>query len=208
MGKWIKTIVAEYKESHGESCAHGISPQEMAAFIDGRLDQAQRQKVIHHLNRCQKCSDILDMALMGQAENSQRDREDIHGEQPALGGKFKPLYSLAASILLMVMIGSGLYHYGPWNGTSPGEMSVTLFMDGRVKELLMENNNTRWESQARIKGLATLLSEHGIKAGTLKGVVMDTPYVAQKSFFAEDEEVVITIKDGIAYLEVKKMSPQ
>jgi len=207
MGKWIKTVVAEYKKDHGESCAHGISPQEMAAFIDGRLDPAQRQKVIHHLNRCQQCSDILDMALMAQAGSNQGDKEDIHGEETAFWGKFKPLYSLAASILLMVMIGSGLYHYGPWKGTSPGEMSVTLFMDARVKDLLMENNNTRWGSQTRIKGLETLLSEHGIKAGTLKGVVMDTPYVAQKSFFTVDEEVVIIIKDGIAYLEVKKISP-
>lgn len=207
MGNWIKTVVSEYKKDHGESCAHGISPQEMAAFIDGRLDSAQRQKVIHHLNRCQTCSDILDMALMAQAGSNQGDKENIHGEQTVFWGKFKPFYSLAASILLMVMIGSGLYHYGPWKETSSGEMPVTLFMDGRVKELLMENNNTHWGSQTRIKGLETLLSEHGIKAGTLKGVVMDTPYVAQKFFFAEDEEVVITIKDGIAYLEVKKISP-
>ena len=207
MGKWIKTVIAEYKKGHGESCAHGIPPQEMAAFIDGRLDPAQRQKVIHHLNRCQQCSDILDMALMAQAEDSHRDKEDIHGEKLALWEKLKPLYSLAASILFMVMIGSGLYHYGPWKGTSPDTMSVTLFMDSRVKELLLENNNTRWGSQIRIRGLETLLSEHGVKAGTLKGVVMDTPYVAQKSFFAVDEEVIITIKDGIASLEVKRINP-
>ncbi|NWH06587.1 hypothetical protein [Desulfobacter latus] len=203
MAKWIKAIVAAYKEDHGESCAHGISPQEMAAFIEGRLASAQREKVIHHLNRCQKCSDILDMALMAQAGSSQRDKVDLHGEQPAFWKTLKPLYALAASILLMVVIGAGLYHYGPWKGTPPGDMSVTLLMDGRVKALLMENSNTRWESQTRIKGLETLLSEHGIKAGTLKGVVMETPYVAQKSFFAVDEAVVITITDGIAYLEVR-----
>ncbi|WP_020585247.1 anti-sigma factor family protein [Desulfobacter curvatus] len=202
MGKWIKTVVAEYKKSHGKFDAHEISLQDMAAFIDGRLDPAHRQKVIHHLNQCQRCSDFLDMVIMARA-----DDQEAPGEQPVFGGKLKPLYSLAASILLMVVVGTGIYHYGPWSGTSPDEISVTLFMDSGIKALLMENSNARWQSQARIEGLETLLAEHGVKEGALKGVVMNTPYVAQKSFFAVDEEVFITIKDGIAHIEVRKINP-
>ena len=92
----------------------------------------------------------------------------------------------------------------PWRGASSDEISVTLFMDSGLKGLLMENNNTRWQSQTRIKGLENLLAERGIANSTLKGVVMDKPYVAQKSFFTVDEKIIITITDGVAHIEVKK----
>ncbi|CCK80698.1 anti-sigma factor [Desulfobacula toluolica] len=200
MNKWIKKIFASYKENLSPPADCDITDEEMAAFIDGRIYDADRDKIIYHLNRCQKCSDLLDNTLTDlELENSKIKKTHM--------GRMKPLYSLAASILLMIIVGGGLFYNHSRKIGNPDILNFTILLDSEIKALLLENSEVKWHTPARIQNLQSILQSKGMEVGELNGVVMESAYFKTKSFFKVEEEVVIRIEKGIAYIKVKKRDP-
>ena len=132
--------------------------------------------------------DIKDAADMPESKGEKKGRRHL-----------RPMYALAASILLVVMVGGNLVYQKL--GKKEG-ITIILALDGEFQSLLLENSRVEWDSPERIQKFQTLLNAKGVKVNHLNGVVMASAYSQSKSFFKKEEDIVIRIEKGTAYIEV------
>lgn len=194
MGKWMnKTIspsVVPESEDH-------ILIEDLARLAEGAVDAAERQHLIGHLNRCQRCYQILQETLT-----------DVSAEttlQPGSAPWWRTgtFYALAASILLVLLIGGPLA-IKHWNQRPPGILA-SLDLDQGLKDILLEDDALKWEKKERVNRLLTALQRRGLEVKDLSLVLLSKPYYQKKSLFGPKEVLHIRIDNKVAYLEVKEM---
>jgi len=194
MGKWMnKTInpsVVPESEDH-------ILIEDLARLAEGAVDAAERQHLIGHLNRCQRCYQILQETL-----------KDVSAETILQTGsvpwwRTRMFYALAASIVLVILIGGPLA-IKQWTLHSP-IILASLDLDQGLKDILLEDDALRWEKKERVNRLLTALQQRGLAVKDLNLVLLSKPYYQKKSLFGPKEVLHIRIDDKVAYLEVKEL---
>lgn len=193
MGKWIDKsmapAVSEQPDNH-------LAVEDMARLAEGNVAKAEHDLFLHHLNRCQRCYEILQETL-----------KDISaaGDLSKISGPWwrtKTFYALAASVILIIIIGGGLvFEYG---SRHPRIISATLDLDQQLKDILLENDALRWEKGSRLDRLVAVLHEKGLQFKDLKTVILAKPYYQKKGLFGPREVLHIRIENGVAYLEVEE----
>lgn len=198
MGKWIKKILsqeisASYDKRVGD-LPH-IPLEDIAAMVDGRKDQInpeKRKEYILHLDVCQECYELLSETM------SDLKNVDLR-EQIKPGRPHKQFYTLAASIVIMIMV-SGMFFF---NHTRSGFiLTASIPMDQSISQILLENNSHTWTGNNRIKRFENLLKSRNINIKTLEKVILKNPYTQSKSLFKPREILKIRIKGNVAYIEV------
>jgi hypothetical protein len=117
--------------------------------------------------------------------------------------KTKTFYALAASIILVFMVG-GQLGYKYWI-QHPRVILATLDLDQELKDILMEDDALQWAKGARLSRLEATLHKKGMQFGDLNLVVLTKPYYQKKSLFGPREVLHVRIENGVAYLEVQEM---
>ncbi len=189
MGKWMNRILDSEEPSEFES---HLSPEDLACFVEGKIQDEKREDMIRHINRCRRCYDILDGAMTDLVQEASKTKK-----------KPKFLYALAASIFLAVCIGGGLFFYNQ-HVAPPGIIMASLSLDPDLKSILLENETTRWEKADRIVRLAEMLRKKGVKVKKLIAVVQSAPYFARKDLFGPKEVLHVRIENGVAHLRIEE----
>ncbi len=193
MGKWMNETIIP---SHASPSEDHIPIEDLARLAEGVVDKTERQHLLDHLNRCQRCYQILQETLV-----------DISVEEPVRPvavpwWKTRLFYALAVSILLVMLVGGppALKH---WTQRSPA-ITASLDLDPALKDILMENDALKWKEKGRINRLVTALQQRGLEVKDLDSVVLAKPYYQKKSLFGPKEVLHIRIENKVAYLDIEE----
>jgi len=193
MGKWMSKTI--HPSAVPESVDH-IHIEDLARLAEGAVDAAERRHLLGHLNRCQRCYQILQETL-----------KDVSAETTQKPGfvpwwRTRMFYALAASILLVLLIGGPLA-IKHWLQRPP-VILASLDLDQGLKDILLEDDSLKWEKKERVTRLLTALQQRGLAVKDLNLVLLSKPYYQKKSLFGPKEVLQIRIENKVAYLEVKE----
>ena len=194
MGKWLNKILKPTDPAESKQHAE---LEDLALLVEGRLAGAERKRILRHLNRCGKCYEILQETLKdASAEGSQK-------RDPTVWWKRKSVYAVAASIIMIFIIGGQLIE--KYRTQHAKVISAKLILDQELKDILLENNDLHWKNAARIERLVTAFHKKGLSVKQISRVVLSKPYYQTKSFFGPKEILLIRIEDNVAYLEIQEI---
>ena len=195
MSKWINKSL-EPTVSPDSGYDDHIEIEDIARLADGTVGRAERVRFTRHLNRCQRCYEILQETLkdLSLATSVQT------GSDPMW--KRKTFYALAASIILVFIVGGQLV-FKYWI-EHPQVVSAALDLDQELKDILMEDDALQWGKGSRLNRLVAALHKKGLRFKDLNLVVLAKPYYQKKSLFGPKEVLHIRIEGKVAYLEVKE----
>ena len=151
MGKWmnksVNPSVVPESEDH-------ILIEDLACLAEGTVDAAERQHLIGHLNRCQRCYQILQESL-----------KDVSAETPMQSGsvprwKTRMFYALAVSFVLVILIG-GPIAIKHWTQRPP-VILASLDLDQALKDILLEDDGLRFGKGARLSRLLAAMQQKGL----------------------------------------------
>jgi hypothetical protein len=193
MGKWMNktinpSVMPEY-EDH-------ILIEDLARLAEGAVDAAERQHLIGHLNRCQRCYQILQETLLDVSAETSMQPVSVPW------WKTRMFYALAVSFLLVLLIGGPLA-IKHWTQRSPVIMA-SLDLDQGLKDILLEDDALKWEKKERLNRLMAALQQKGLEVKDIKLVLLSKPYYQKKSLFGPKEVLHIRIDNNVAYLEVEE----
>ncbi len=194
MGKWLHQILKPNDPS--EPGPHA-DMEDLAGLIEGTLGNEKRKDLLRHLNACGQCYQILQETMKDtQAASSKKPT-------PLFSWKTKPVYALAASIALLMLIGGPLLYIFQ---TGPSVItSAEIILDQDLKEILLEDQTLEWSRGKRINRLISALQKKGYHLKAFDRVVLARPYYQVKSILEPEEVLVIRIDGNVAYLEVREM---
>ncbi len=193
MGKWINKSINPSTEP--ETGDH-IVVEDLARLADGVVVAAERQRLIGHLNRCQRCYEILQETLKDMPAGTSLRPVTVPW------WKTRMAFALAASIILVLIVGGPLA-IKHWTQRPP-VILATLNLDQALKDILLEDDALKWEKKERINRLLTALQQRGVQVKDLNLVLLSKPYYQKKSLFGPAEVLHIRIENKVAYLEVKE----
>ena len=194
MGKWLNKTL---RPADSAESGNHADLEDLARLVDGTLDNAERKRLLLHLNHCGKCYEILQETL------KEVSIETSGKQTPTAWWKRKSLYALAASILIIFIIGGQLVNKFR---TQPSPViSAKLTLDQELKDILLENNALQWKSVERMQRLISVLHKKGLQINQFDLVVLSKPYYQTKSLFGPEEILHIRIENNVAYLEVKEI---
>lgn len=194
MGKWLNKTL---KPADSAESGNHADLEDLARLVDGTLDSAERKRLLLHLNRCGKCYEILQETL------KEVSIETSGKQAPTAWWKRKSLYALAASILIIFIIGGQLVN--KFRTQPSSVISAKLTIDQELKDILLENNALQWKSVERMQRLISALHKKGLQIKQFDLVVLSKPYYQTKSLFGPEEILHIRIENNVAYLEVKEI---
>jgi hypothetical protein len=170
------------------------APEDIARMAEGSVTGDERLHLIRHLNRCAACYDTL-QSILPHADS----------RTSAPWWKTRGIYALAASLVLVVLIGGNLLQrYG---GDASGPLIATLTVDDELRRILTENDALYWPEGDRVERLGALLRQRGIDAKNLKAAMLTGPYSPTKSLFGPKEVLKVRIEEGVAHLEIVREEP-
>ncbi len=193
MGKWINKSI---NPTTDEKSDHHIAVEDLARLADGTVEPPERQRLIGHLNRCQRCYQILQETIADVADAT------FLGSASLPWWRTRMAYALAASIFLVLIIGGSIAVRQFTK--SPSVILATLPLDRTLKDILLQNDALRWEKKARVNRLLAALQQRGVPVKKLDRVLLSKPYYQKKSLFGPEEVLHIRIENRVAYLEVKE----
>lgn len=194
MGKWLNKIL---KPTDPAESQHHADLEDLALLVEGRLAGADHKSILRHLNRCEKCYEILQETLKdASAEGSQKP-------DPTVWWKRKSVYAVAASIIMIFIIGGQLVE--KYRTQHAKVISAKLILDQELKDILLENNDLHWKNAARIERLVTAFHKKGLSVKKISRVVLSKPYYQTKSLFGPKEILRIRIENNVAYLEIQEI---
>lgn len=194
MGKWVNKSL---QPTVSPDCDDHIELEDLARLAEGTVEQSERERFTRHINRCQRCYEILQETL--------RDLPLETSEQPVsdLWWKTKTFYALAASIILVFIVGGQLVN--KYWIQHPRVISATVDLDQELKDILMEDDALQWTKGSRLDRLVAALQKKGLQFNDLNLVVLTKPYYQKKSLFGPREILHVRIENEVAYLEVKEI---
>ncbi len=193
MGKWLHKALKPGDEA--ESDPHA-DMEDLACLIEGKLGGDERENLLRHLNRCGQCYETL--------RETMRDlqSEPLDEPTPIPWWKTRPVHALAASIVLLALIGGPLVYQ--FQTRQSWVTSVDLILDQELKDILLEDDALQWTNDKRIHRLISALYKKGHRVKSFDRVVLSKPYYQVKSIFGPEEILHIRIDDDVAYLEIKE----
>jgi hypothetical protein len=194
MGKWLNKTL---KPTDSPESQNHADIEDLARLVEGTLDSAERKHLLDHLSRCRKCYEILQETLTDVSNKTSGRRTTT------AWWKRKSVYALAASILIVFIIGGQLVY--KFRTQHSPVVSAELSLNQELKDILLENNALHWESLDRIQRLISVLHKKGIQIKQFNRVVLSKPYYQKKSLFGPEENLHIRIEGAVAYLEVKEV---
>ena len=194
MNKWLNKSLEPIQSPDFDSDDH-IGIENLARLADGTVSRAENERFTRHLNHCQRCYDILQETI----KDLSLDKSVQTGTYPLW--KRKTLYALAASVILVLLVGGQLV-FKYWF-QHPQVISAAVALDQELKDILMEDDALRWEKGARLDRLVAALHKKGHEFNDLNLVVLTRPYYQKKSLFGPKEILHIRVENKVAYLEVK-----
>jgi len=194
MIKWVKKSLEPIVSPNSPDSDNHVEIEDIARLADGTVTNNEREHLFRHINRCQRCYEILHHTL--------KDTSLAASVKPAAGPwwKSKGAYALAASIVL-IFIFSGHFAYKYWYRV-PGVISATLELDQNLKDILLEDNALQFGKGARLNRLLAVLQQNGLPVKDLNLAVLTKPYYQKKSLFGPREVLQIRVENGVVYLEV------
>jgi hypothetical protein len=194
MSKWINKSLEPIDSPDFESEDH-IEIEDLARLAEGSVSRVESERYTQHLNRCQRCYEILQETL-----------NDLSLDVPLQKAfvpwwKRKTFCALAASVILVFLVGSQLV-FKYWF-QHPQVISAAVELDQGLKDILMEDETLRWEKGPRLDRLVAALHKKGHEFKDLNVVVLAKPYYQKKSLFGPKEILHIRVEGKVAYLEVK-----
>lgn len=194
MGQWLHNTLTPRDSAQSPDHAE---LEELARLVDGTLASAERKRLIRHLNSCGQCYEILQETLKDvSAETSGQP-------SPAAWWKTKPVLALAASLLMILVIGGQLVY--KYRAQHAYVITAALDLDQGIKDILLEDHNLEWRNRQRVERLVSAIKQRGFQIKPFDRVVLAAPYYQTKSMFGPKEILEIRIEDKVAYLEVKKL---
>ncbi|CAB1057485.1 hypothetical protein D1BOALGB6SA_2238 [Olavius sp. associated proteobacterium Delta 1] len=197
MGKWINKSLEPSVSPDSPVSVNHVEIGDLARLADGTVDNDERERLLRHINRCQRCYEILHHTL----KDAPSAASVSHADGP--WWKTKAAYALAASIILIFII-SGQLAYKYWSHI-PKVISATLDLDQNLKDILLEDDALRFGKGARLNRLLAALQQTGLPVKDLNLAVLSKPYYQKKSLFGPAEVLHIRIENGVAYLEVQEV---
>ena len=194
MGKWLNKTLKPTEPAESKNHA---DLEDMARLVEGTLDSAKRKRLIRHLNRCGQCYEILQETLKDVST------ETSGKPAPTAWWKRKSVYALAASIIMIFIIGGQLVF--KYRSQPSPVISAKLTLDQELKDILLEDNALQWKNVERIERLISALHKKGLQVKQFNLVVLSKPYYQMKSLFGPEEILHIRIENNVAYLEVKEI---
>ena len=193
MGKWMKRTInpSDVPESEDH-----ILVEDLARLAEGAVDATERQHLIGHLNRCQRCFKILQETLKDVSVETSMQPVSVPWWRTRM------FYALAGSIALILIIGGPLA-IKHWTQRPP-VILASLDLDQTLIDILLEDDTLRWEKKERVNRLLIALQQRGLEVKDLDLVLLSNPYYQKKSLFGPKEVLHIRIDNGVAYLEVKE----
>jgi hypothetical protein len=198
MSKWINKSLEPIESPDVESDDH-IEIEDLARLAEGNVSQAENERFTRHLNRCPRCYEILQETLSDLSRGSAA--QPASAPAPLSLWKRKTFYALAASVILVFLVGGQLIFKYVFQ--HPQIISAAVDLDQDLKDILMEDESLRWEKGPRLDRLVAALQKKGHAFKDLNLVVLARPYYQKKSLFGPKELLHIRVEDGVAYLEVK-----
>lgn len=258
----IRYILTEVAEGTGEH----LEPESLALLAEGRLDAAERTRLLSHLNRCTECYEVFEGVLTDLEEVS---AETV--EEDSSRSWFR--YAIAAGVVGVMLAGAGVLYKSPTTGpeqprvaalerqaevapqviaskpsvavedraaagTAPRDavesaptvapeappkeaqpaqpaqpvrklkmkkapvMVASVALDADLKEVLLEDEQTTWTKQERIRRLMEALTKKGVQTGPVREVVMTAAYMPSKDLFGPPEKLKVRFENGVLYLEI------
>ena len=198
MSKWINKSLEPIESPDVASDDH-IEIEDLARMAEGNVSRAENERFTIHLNRCPRCYDILRETLSDfSRESSTRPAMD---PAPLSLWKRKTFYALAASVILVFLVGGQLIFKFVFQ--HPQIISAAVDLDQDLKDILMEDESLRWEKGPRLDRFVAALQKKGHVFKDLNLVVLARPYYQKKSLFGPQEILHIRVEGKVAYLEVK-----
>jgi hypothetical protein len=197
MIKWIKKSLEPTVTPNTPDPDNHVEIEDIARLADGTVTKNERERLFRHINRCQRCYEILHHTL--------KDTSLAVSVKSAAEPwwKSKVAYALAASIVLIIIF-SAQVAYKYWYRV-PGVISATLELDQNLKDILLEDDALQFGKGLRLNRLLAILQQSGLPVKDLNLVVLKKPYYQKKSLFGPREVLQIRIENGIAYLEVNEV---
>ncbi len=188
MGKWVKYTLQPPDHPETEP---PVSAREIALLPHLEPGTAERDRLLCHLDGCADCYEVLnETAAQGGHKG---------GERTVWGMTKGQLYALAASLILFLGIGGGVFHH--FFSAEPAVVLATLKLDPELRDFLLTMEGTRSTGRPAAR-MAALLRERGVAVDALNRVEMASPYMPSKSLFGPEELVKVRIEGDTAYLEV------
>jgi len=103
------------------------SDEELSAFIDGTLDEQQRNKVMGHLSHCDKCYEVVSMAR----EMAEEEKEERKTKR---SWYYAPI-AIAAAAVLVILFKFVIQIPSPYSPPSSTHMVATLAKNTDAKSL-------------------------------------------------------------------------
>jgi len=193
MDKWVKKGLEPSKSADSPAADNHVAIEDLARLADGTVEDGERERLFGHINRCQRCYEILHCTL-----------KDTAGERSASPWwQTKAAYALAASIILLFAV-CGQLAYKYWS-RAPQAISASLDLDQQLKDILLEDDGLQIGKGARLNRLLAALQQKGLPLKTLNLAVLSKPYYQKKSLFGPREVLHIRIENEVAYLEVEEV---
>jgi len=189
------------KESAGfENCP---SSEDISAFLDGRLDQKQRDKLIGHLSHCERCYEVFSIAreMVGQEEEEAVAKKKRNWVYPS--------FAFAVAVALIIVIGLVIPITGPYTPPSSSQIVSDLTKKTDLKLLsdaIRDRHATGFgfgsgiplEKVSFRTGVSLMDIEISLMAGDLEKSIGLTKNLAQALQLIEGSDEVISIYTGIS----------
>jgi len=122
IGRALSSAIKE--STRGEECP---STEDLAAFIDGTLDEQKRDILMGHLSHCDECYEVVAMAReMGEEEKEQKVTKRSWYYAPI---------AIAAAAVLVILFKFVIQIPGPYSPPSPTQMVAALAKNTDAKYL-------------------------------------------------------------------------
>ena len=194
MNKWINKSLEPIQSQDFDSDDH-IEIEDLARLVEGTVSRAENDRFTRHLNHCQRCYEILQETI----KDLSLDKSVQTASHPLW--KRKTFYALAASVILVFLVGGHLVF--KYRFQHPQAISAAVALDQDLQDILMEDDALRWEKGPRLDRLVAALHKKGHEFKDLNLVVLARPYYQKKSLFGPKEVLHIRVENKVAYLEVK-----
>lgn len=125
---------------------HPVDKLQLASFFCGDCDSILKEKIEKHLQSCKDCSKYLDSLQMEKesflTDHPFEQQTDITNVKPFRRKQVKPLYALAASVILFIGISIAFRSINPTSiNRIKGNTEIRLFVEDSIGEVTQREND-------------------------------------------------------------------
>ena len=188
-------------EPQGRPADNHPSLEELAVFVDIRLENKRRNVIIEHLATCADCYDIVQQTLLDLEADKKQTVLKLQGEKPQSRNRY---YALAASLVFLLVVASGLWFKAGFNPGQPLMYTASVELDTPLQDILLENDELVWSGD-KARRFLRLLQQRGVELAGAETVMVATLYdpYRSKGLVKVKEILLITVEDGVVQVVIE-----